>query len=259
MTKFIILVNIVVDLNSHNKNNLGGFCMNEVLLLVEMLFVFSALLLFFKLFGKYGVFAWVGMIGILAEIFVSKQFDFFGLQITGGNVEFASLFLATDILSECYSGKESKKAVNIMMVSVLFFVIISQIVIRFNPNDLDYVNDSMSLIFTQSPRICLSSLFMLFISNRFDVWLFNKFKRKFGDRMLWLRNNVSTIICNCLENYFFMFLAFYKNPVTSMSIQEIFIVGSITSLVESLIAICDTPFLYFARKIFKNNKINELC
>lgn len=225
--------------------------MNEVLLLVEILFAFSALLLFFKLFGKYGVFAWVGMIGILAEIFVSKQFDFFGMQITEGNVEFASLFLATDILSECYDEKESKKAVNIMIVSVLFFVVLSQIVIGFIPNDLDYVNDSMSLLFSQSPRICLSSLFMLFVSNRFDVWLFNKLKRKFGDRMLWLRNNVSTIICNCLENYFFMFLAFYRNPVTSMTVQEIFIVGSTTSLIEALIAVCDTPFLYLARKISK--------
>jgi uncharacterized integral membrane protein (TIGR00697 family) len=77
---------------------------------------------------------------------------------------------------------------------------------------------------------------MLFVSNRFDVWLFNKIKRRFGGRMLWLRNNVSTIICNCLENYFFMFLAFYRNPVISMTIQEIFIVGSTTSLIEALIA-----------------------
>jgi uncharacterized PurR-regulated membrane protein YhhQ (DUF165 family) len=69
--------------------------------------------------------------------------------------------------------------------------------------------------------------------------------------MLWLRNNVSTIICNCLENYFFMFLAFYRNPVISMTIQEIFIVGSTTSLIEALIAVCDTPFLYLARKISK--------
>lgn len=48
-----------------------------------------------------------------------------------------------------------------------------------------------------------------------------------------------------------MFLAFYRNPVTSMTIQEIFIVGSTTSLIEALIAVCDTPFLYLARKISK--------
>lgn len=37
----------------------------------------------------------------------------------------------------------------------------------------------------------------------------------------------------------------------TLPLEEIFIVGSTTSLIEALIAVCDTPFLYLARKISK--------
>ena len=77
-----------------------------------------------------------------------------------------------------------------------------------------------------------------------DIYIYNKLKDKFPNH-LWLRNNVSTILCNCLENYFFNTLAFIG--IFSMSV--IISIATTTTIIEIVISVCDTPFLYLSKKL----------
>lgn len=219
--------------------------MNELLLFVEVIIIFSLLLLMKKFFGKNGVITWVALASVLANIQVAKSVDVFGLSATLGNVLFASTFLATDILSECYGEKYSKKAVFIGLFSIIIYIISTQIALLYIPNSIDIVNEPMKQLFSLAPRICISSVVMYFIANFLDVVLFEKLKKIFNGKKLWLRNNVSTILCNCLENFGFVFLSF----IGVYPIQEILTIALTTCVIEIIIALCDTPFLYIAKKI----------
>ena len=79
---------------------------NELLFILQMIVSLSFVLGLFKL-GKEYLIGYIGFAVILSQIFVNKQFDLFGLAASGGNVMYASLFLATDLLSEWY-GKKRK-------------------------------------------------------------------------------------------------------------------------------------------------------
>lgn len=227
--------------------------MNELLLLGEIIFVFSSLLLVHKFLGKTGIFIWMGLMGVLVQLFVVKQVSFFGVQATMANVEFASLFLATDILSEYYGEKEAKKAPYYMLFFIVFYMILTQLVLLFVPNELDYVQESMVTLLGQTPRIAIASIFMMFVANRFNVVLFNKLSKLFKGKHLWIRNNISTIVCNGGENFLFTFLAFYHNPIVPMGLREVIIVSISSSIIETIIALCDTPFVYIA-KMLRNEK-----
>ena len=130
------------------------------------------------------------------------------MSVAIGTVMFASTFLATDILSEKYSPEDAKKAVYIGLFSSAVLIIATQIALKYTPSMIDYANDSMTTLFGLNLRISLASMLMYFISNMADVFIFNKMKEKMQGRMLWLRNNVATILCNCLENFGFITLAF---------------------------------------------------
>lgn len=216
---------------------------NEILLLIETVFIFSSLLLVKKLFGKYGVIAWVSFAAILANIQTAKSVDMFGVSTVLGNVLFASTFLATDILSECYGKEESKKAVYISFFAVILFIISNQICLLYSPNGIDFANESMNTLFSTTFRISASSVIMFFIANMADVILFDKLKTKFNGKHLWLRNNLSTIVCNCIENFMFMMIAF----IGVYEFKEIISIAISTSIIETIIALCDTPFLYLAK------------
>lgn len=81
------------------------------------------------------------------------------------------------------------------------------------------------------------------MSNYLDIYLFNKLKEKYPNK-LWLRNNVSTIISNCLENYLFVTLSF----IGIYDINTIISIATTTSIIEIFLAILDTPFLYLSKK-----------
>lgn len=219
--------------------------MNEALLVFKMFFVFVSILIALKVFGKAGLFAWIAVASILANIIVAKNIEVFGIDATMGNVMFASTFLATDILSEKYGAKEAKKGVYIGLFAVLLYLAISQFCLRFMPSDLDIVHESMVGLFTLAPRICLASVSMYFLANLLDVVLYNALRKRYGNDKLWLRNNVCTIVCNGLENFGFVVLAF----AGVYPIEELIIIAVSTSLIEAAIAVCDTPFLYAARRM----------
>lgn len=217
---------------------------NEILLFLETFLVFGAMLLVKKYLGKNGLIAWVPVVAILANIQVNMSIDLFGMSATLGNVLFASSFLATDMLSECYGKKYAKKAVWAGIAFMLFFLGVSQITLLFTPNDMDLARPSLEGLFTLSFRTTIASLSMYALANIADVWLFDKLSQKFKGKKLWLRNNISTIVCNCLENFGFVFLAFYG----IFPVSDLLSIALVTCVIETIIAIMDTPFLYIAKK-----------
>lgn len=219
--------------------------MNEILMLIGIIVVFSLLLITKKLFGKEGLICWIGVATILAEIGVTKSVNILGLSATLGNIMFASNFLATDILVECHSEKDAKKSLKTGIWFLLIFLFITQGMIIFKPNELDFANDSMKTLFGIVPRISFASILMLTIANFVDIKLYSFLKKKMNDKHLWIRNNVSTILCNGLENFFFTFIAF----VGIYTIKDILVISLATTIIETIIALCDTPFLYLSKKI----------
>lgn len=219
--------------------------MNELIIGIEIIVLFSILLLCKKLFGKTGVIVWVSLATVLANIITAKNANIFGLSTAIGTVMFASTFLATDILTECYSPKDAKKAINIGLFSNVILIVSTQIALLYTPSEFDYAHDAMNTLFSLNLRISIASAAMYYIANMADIYVFSKIKQKTDGKMLWLRNNVATILCNCLENFGFIGLAF----AGVYDIQTILTIAVSTSIVEAIVAICDTPFLYIARKM----------
>lgn len=219
--------------------------MNELLMVIGIIVVFSLLLITKKLFGKEGLIGWIGVATILAEIGVAKSVNIMGLSATLGNIMFASNFLATDILVECYTEKDAKRSLKIGIWFLLIFLLVTQGMILFQPNELDFANDSMKTLFGIVPRISFASILMLTIANFVDVKLYGYLKKKMNDKHMWLRNNISTILCNGVENFFFAILAF----VGIYTMKDIIIISIVTTVIETIIALCDTPFLYISKKI----------
>ena len=218
--------------------------MNILYGFINIIVIFSLVVLIEKLFKKEGLFAWLSIATILANLTVCKMIDVFSFTTSLGNVLFASTFLATDIMSEKYSKSDAKKGIYLSIFAGISFIIISQLTLLFIPSSDDIVNDSMKQLFNVSIRTTAASMLMFFISNMSDIYLYNKLKEKLPGKM-WLRNNVSTITCNCIENYFFNTLAFIG--IFPMSV--IISIATTTTIIEIVIALCDTPFLYLSKKL----------
>ena len=218
--------------------------MNTLLFFVTAVVTFGLLVLISRVFDKDGIFAWIGMAVVVANVLVCKSVDLFGLSATLGNVLFGTVFLATDILTERYGVKVARKAVWLGISMEICTLVLTQIAIKFVPNELDFAHESMQNLFGIFPRIALASCSMFVFSNQLDIFLFDWIKKKTGGKHLWLRNNVATIISQCIENYLFYVIAF----LGVYSMRDIFSMTLVCCVIEIVVALIDTPFLYVAVK-----------
>jgi len=219
--------------------------MNNLLLVVSIIGVFSIMLIVKKVLGKEGLIGYMGIASVLANLLLLKSVDILGISATLGNVLFASNFLATDILTENYGYKEAKKGVKFAIFGVVFFMIVTQIALLFQPNANDFAQDSFNLLFGFVPRIAIASVSMFAISNFVDIRLYEWLRIKSNGKKMWLRNNLCTIISNGGENFLFYLIAFGGTMPTSVILS----MALSATIIEILIALCDTPFLYISKKI----------
>ena len=227
--------------------------------MLSIIIIYGSELLFFKLFGKYGLYCFTSIATIAANIEVLIVIKAFGMEMTLGNVLFASTFLVTDIISELYGKKEAKRAVNLGIATSVVFIVLSQWWLLYTPADKDFAMPAMNTIFSNTPRLMLVSMIVYAIVQRFDVWAYHKWweltEKRFGnrDRFLWLRNNGSTLISQLLNNLLFTFGAFLG--VHDMKTLISIVISSYGIFIVTSLA--DTPFVYMARKIHEKDKKSD--
>ena len=224
---------------------------NELLLILSLIVLYGAVLVFYRLFGKLGLYVWTVIATISANIEVLILVDAFGMEQTLGNVLFATTFLVTDILSENHGKKEANVAVNIGIATSIAFIVISQSWMLYTPAACDFASPAIATIFSNTPRLMLASLIVYAICQKFDVWAYHAWwaftNKKCGDskKFLWLRNNGSTLISQLLNAILYTFGAFfgvYDIPTLISIVFASYVIFIVTSL-------ADTPIVYLARKM----------
>jgi uncharacterized integral membrane protein (TIGR00697 family) len=192
--------------------------------------------------GKQYLIGWAAASIVLANIFVTKQIKLFGLDATGGNILYASVFLATDLLNEHYSKEDAKDAVKIGFLAALLYLISSQWIVHYIPSEYDTVHNGMLSIFAFAPRIIFASLLAYLVSQFHDIWVYHFIWKKTGQKLLWLRNNGSTWISQFIDSVIFSVVAFIGTFPFGVVLQIILS----TYILKIFVALVDTPFMYLS-------------
>ena len=199
--------------------------MNELLFFLEIVLTFGCVVAAKKIFGKAGLIAWIAIAMILANLTVVKTVNIFGIDATIGNIMFAH------------------KGILVGLGGVLVFMVCTQISLLYTPSTTDVSHDAMALLFALNLRTSIASVAMCILANWLNVSLYAKIRELTHGKYLWLRNNVTTITCNCVENFLFVLLAFGG----IYSPEQILAIACSTCAIEIFLALCDTPFLYLSR------------
>ena len=230
----------------------------EIIWVLMLLFCFISILIFIRLFGYIGIFIYSSLAVIAGNIQVLKTVDFFYSPepVALGTILFASTFLCTDILSEYYGKEKARTNILIGFCAFLFMTLLMVLTIGFKPSEGDWVQESLSNVFTPMTRFFIASMIAYLISQYFDVWFFSYLKKITSEKYLWLRNNLSTIVSSLVDNTVFSIFAWIllnPEPVNIYNVIMIYIFG--TYLLRILLALLDTPFIYIAKFFIKKTDV----
>ena len=269
-----VLTGIKTLISSLPKNiiNLISNQNTEVVWFIMLILCFLSILVFLRLFGYVGLYVYSAIAIIAANIQVLKQanFNFFSSinekiipfyepsPIALGTILFASTFLCTDILSEYYGKEKARKNVLIGFCSFFLMTILMLVTIGIQPAEDEWVSmvqESLAILFTPMTSIFVASMIAYLISQYFDIWFFSYLKTVSSNKLLWLRNNVSTAVSSLIDNTIFSIFAWIilnPNPFPLSDVIMTFILG--VYLLRVFIAILDTPFIYLAKYFIPEEK-----
>lgn len=222
---------------------------------------FGSVLVLHRIFGEAGLYAYVvvAILGANIQVLKAVQFSVYPEPVALGTVMFSSSFLATDVLAERYGARSARKAVMLGFACYLVFTIVMVLTMGFAPLTTEQAGEEMAwavanhehivALFTPAPALFAAGMAAYLLSQLHDVWLFDRLKRASKDRYLWLRNNVSTALSALIDNLVFSLLAwivFAAEPLPLATVLVVYVVG--TYWLRLIVALADTPVIYLARR-----------
>ena len=192
--------------------------------------------------------AWVQglivMMMVLLGITDAKVVEVFNLPITLGTALYVTMFLASDVLTENFGKQVAIDTVRLSVFALILFQFFLQAVRLAEPAaDVRSLSDAMDVVFTTSFRIVAAGLVVYYVAQRLDIAVYDWMKRRGGEKGLWLRNNVSTLISQFFDTFAFAFLAFYG------AFDGWLTLAAVAYAVKAFVIVLDTPLAYLSRSI----------
>lgn len=189
------------------------------------------------------------------------DFEFLGakfFEVSVGILPYPITFLITDIISEIYGKKKANQVVTNGIFASLFslgIIYIANHVPAIENSPVD--NALFTKVFGQTALAVLASMLAYLAAQYIDIHIYHFWKKLTQGKMLWLRNNFSTMTSQAVDTFTVLFLLCSFEILPWEIFRKLFISGFAFKM---FIALLDTPFLYLAvfwfRKKF-NLKVNE--
>ena len=182
---------------------------------------------------------------VVAAIISSKIITVFGLAVPAGVLAYSLTFVVSDVISEVWGEELANEAVTCGFTTLIFITALAWLSVYWPAAPFWQNQEAFAGVIGNTPRIVAASLLAYIVSQKHDIWLFHLLKRRMNGRLLWLRNNLSTMASQLIDSTIFVTVAFYG----ILPIGEI-IIGQ--WLVKMMIAALDTPVVYMLVAALKN-------
>ena len=181
---------------------------------------------------------------VVAELIGGKLITIGNTVMSIGILPWPVVFLTTDLINE-YFGREGVRKLSFItsgLIAYCFFVLYIALNIP-SAAGFNTVNDEQfTAVFGQSMWIIVGSITAFLVSQLIDIAIFHFFKKKTGNRMIWLRATGSTVISQFFDSFIVLGIAFWLTGKmdTATYIQS----GLAGYFVKLIIAIVLTPLIY---------------
>ncbi len=177
---------------------------------------------------------------IVTNIIGVKIMTIWNINFTAGVITYGLVFLCTDVIGEIWGRKTAHFFVLVGFLCSLVMLGFVSLAIVSPPASFWDGQEAYSHTLGLVNRIVFASMIAYLISQNWDVWFFDLWRKKTKGKQLWLRNNLSTITSQLLDTVVFVSIAFFG--IIPLGAFFSVIIGQY--FIKLLIALIDTPIIY---------------
>lgn len=187
---------------------------------------------------------------VVAELIGGKLIDVGPAVMSIGILPWPIVFVTTDLINE-YFGEKGVRRLSVITASLIaytFFVL--YFAMKIPSTGISSVSTSQfNAVFGQSQLIIVGSIIAFLISQLIDVSIFHFFKRRTGDKMIWLRSTGSTVISQLFDSFIVLGIAFWLPGI--MDTKTFFLSAMTGYTVKLVIAVLMTPLVYLGHSMIE--------
>ncbi|MCX5999326.1 MAG: queuosine precursor transporter [Chloroflexi bacterium] len=159
-------------------------------------------------------------------------------------------YLFTDVVNEKFGRREVHRMIAIAFVTQIAMVFFLWLATELPPASFWKNEASWESIIGIVPRITLASWVAFLVSENFDAWVFDRFRKVTKGKHLWARNVFSSIPALTIDTLLFITIAFYGTmPLGDLIIGQLF--------TKWLVGLVNIPFMYFNNWIMFRGRSEE--
>ena len=186
---------------------------------------------------------------LIANKFISIDLGFKVFTISAGVLPYPLTFLITDILSELYGQKRTTQVVLSGLVASIFVLFVLWL-----GSDQTYNN-----VFQNAWRAIAASMFAYLAAQLIDVRLFHFWKKITGGKMLWVRNNFSTLASQLVDTTLVVFVLFVGTLPFGTMADYIWDGWLFKATAAAFDTVLIYAFMWWARRFFKLEMGEEIA
>jgi uncharacterized integral membrane protein (TIGR00697 family) len=207
--------------------------------------------------------------------FQPVDWTLFGIEhlsfnFSAGSILWPLVFVMTDVINEYY-GKRGVKFLTYTALGVISYAFLMLMLttkaapadfwVAINQDIKPDINTAFNRIFSTGMLIIVGSLTAFLVSQLMDAYIFHKFKKATGNRLVWLRATGSTVVSQLLDSFIILIIVFYigADAEHRWSWNQIAAIGLMGYAYKVLTAIVLTPMLYFVHAIIARYLGHELA
>ncbi len=175
------------------------------------------------------------------------------LQFSAGVLLWPIVFIMTDLINEYY-GQRGVRLLSYTAAGLIGYAFIMiYLAIQLAPadwwvgineeNGVPNMNAAFANVYGQSNWIIVGSLVAFLIGQVVDAWVFHRVRRWLGEKQIWVRATLSTIVSQFIDSFIVLYIAFVLGP-QQWPLDRFFAIGTVNYSYKVLMAILLIPVLY---------------
>jgi uncharacterized integral membrane protein (TIGR00697 family) len=186
---------------------------------------------------------------IFQKFFYWNPFGWFNFEISVGLLPYPVTFLVTDLVSEIYGRRKANDLVLAGIFASVFSLGIIAVADVAPAIDASPIQDAVfNKVFGATTIAVMASMAAYLFAQFIDIQIYHFWKRITGGKMLWLRNNFSTVFSQFVDTMSVLLLLCYYEVLSWEQFWPLLLAGF---LFKMLVAFLDTPLLYGGVFIFR--------
>lgn len=194
---------------------------------------------------------------VVAELIGGKLIYVGPYLMSIGILPWPVVFVTTDLINEYFGEKGVRKLslITACLIAYCFVLLFFALKIPAVKGDGLVTDSQFHAVFGQSMWIIVGSITAFLVSQLIDVSIFHFFKKKTGNKMIWLRSTGSTVISQLFDSFIVLGIAFWMTGKISTTD---YIASAFTGyFVKLIIAILLTPLIYLGHSIIEKHIHNK--